>query len=344
MHKLRYICNEIYKEEWSAALFYRVKGSIRNPSKMKLTVIDFFPMDKGSVAHTEYDIDQGDNALVGYMMENELFGNIILGHLHSHNTMSVFFSPEDTGELQRNVSNHNIYLSLIVNNKMEMTARVAYEANCVVNPNFVARDENGDEYNIKGNEYTESIMCFHNVEIIKPPEIFNVDTKFKERIAEIIKEAEKREADKKAKAIVPVSQAYQGSWNQGWEGNDWTNKEGNRSNSNNGSMEDLLKFVLNNGKNYGYETTTAILNKRERVAKTDVEYVKFVVENYLKLYMKYFNLVDSNQIKANTFVSHLDSVITNLRMYEKQFPFVVNIGVQLDSYKTKLLSNVTTTG
>ena len=336
MHKLRYICNEIYKEEWSAALFYRVKGSIRNPSKMKLTVVDFFPMDKGNAAHTEYDLDQGNNALVGYMMENELYGNIILGHLHSHNTMAVFFSPEDTGELQRNVSNHNIYLSLIVNNKMDMTARVAYEANCVVNPNFVARDENGDEYNIKGNEYTESIMCYHNVEIIKPPEVFNVDSKFKERIAEIIKEAEKKEAEKKAKALVPVTQGYQPQFSE-W-GETYPPQNGKTS-----SMDDLLKFILNNGKNYGYETIHAVLNKRERVAKTDEEYVKFVVENYLKLYMKYFNVVDANQVNANKFINNLDAVIKTLTSFEKAFPFVVNIGIQLQSYKTKLLSNATTT-
>jgi len=336
MHKLRYICSEIYNEEWSGVLFYSVKGTIRNPSKLKLTVVDFFPMDKGSAAHTAYTMDE---IVVGYMMEHDLYGDIKLGHIHSHNKMGVFFSPEDTSELQDNVSNHNFYLSLIVNNKMEMLARVAYEANCVVNPNFIARDENGDEYNIKGNQYTESILCYHNTVISKPPEIFNVKEDFKERVAEIIKIAEKREADKKAKAIVPVTQGgYTGDWVEGWEGTgSWVKPKVTTA-----SMDDVLKFILNNGKNYGYETITAILNKKERVAKTDAEYVKFVVENYLKLYMKYFNIVDANQIKANTFIANLDTMLISLRSYEKQFPFVINIGMQLESYKLKLLSNVTT--
>ncbi len=47
------------------------------------------------------------------------------GLIHSHNNMGVFFSGTDSDELYSNSVNHNHYLSLIVNNKLEATAKVA---------------------------------------------------------------------------------------------------------------------------------------------------------------------------------------------------------------------------
>lgn len=53
------------------------------------------------------------------MEGNEHLEECRIGHIHSHNTMGVFFSGTDWGELEDNAPNHNYYLSLIVNNFMD---------------------------------------------------------------------------------------------------------------------------------------------------------------------------------------------------------------------------------
>src|SRR5690606_25480839 len=106
------------------------------------------PMDKGSSAFTEYDFDE---RFVEYLMEDEERITYKVGHVHSHHNMAVFFSGTDTQELLDNAGAHNFYLSLIVNNRKEMTAKVAFEAGGEMHDQEVpmfSLDENGEKYQV----------------------------------------------------------------------------------------------------------------------------------------------------------------------------------------------------
>lgn len=99
-------------------------------------------MDKGTKSYTEYNWDE---AVVEYQMDNPEAIDWLKGHIHSHNDFNVFFSGTDWSELNDNCPQHNFYLSLIVNNYLEMTAKIAFTAT----PNrFSCLDEQGKPYNL----------------------------------------------------------------------------------------------------------------------------------------------------------------------------------------------------
>ena len=108
----------------------------------------------------------------------------------------VFFSATDMGEIKDNSKSHNFYLSLIVNNNMETIAKVASyaETRDSVDASFLARDENGEEYEVKKQKLNlkESIHNFYDCQIIKEDVKPKVDTRFIKTVDTIIKEAEKR--------------------------------------------------------------------------------------------------------------------------------------------------------
>lgn len=92
-------------------LFYSATGSIED-STLALTVVDFFVLDVGDSAYTEYEITPEAST---YMIDNNLL-DYKIGLIHSHHQMSTFFSGTDTSTLREKGSNTNIFLSLIVNN------------------------------------------------------------------------------------------------------------------------------------------------------------------------------------------------------------------------------------
>lgn len=119
---MKHLCSEISAVEWSGVLFFETEGEINSEQGLTITPIDIYPMDKGSSAYTEYDFSE--QVFDYYDHFPERFG-MKYGHIHSHNTMQSFFSGTDVQELIDNCVNHSYYVSLIVNNRNEMVARVA---------------------------------------------------------------------------------------------------------------------------------------------------------------------------------------------------------------------------
>jgi hypothetical protein len=110
--------------EWSGILLYEVvSGSPADPDNFVLKAKHIFLMDIGTSGFTAYDTD-GDIV--------DIYDNIPeamemkIGQIHTHHTMSAFFSGTDTEELNDNVDKHNYYLSLIVNFSGNYTAKVAF--------------------------------------------------------------------------------------------------------------------------------------------------------------------------------------------------------------------------
>ena len=137
---------------------------------------DVFPMDIGNGVYTEYTFDA--NIMKAYDENPELM-DCKIGHIHSHHSMATFFSGTDTDELRTNATNYNYYLSLIVNNKMEMTAKLAIPGT------FTGRVEYKDN---EGNTYTvdaepENVIKVMNVDIYP----FGLDViMVEERIEELL--------------------------------------------------------------------------------------------------------------------------------------------------------------
>jgi len=315
-----YICDEIYNEEWSGVLFYDIKGSIKKIKTLVLTVTDFLPMNKGTKTHTGYDFDED---VTTYMMNKQLFGSgKQIGMIHSHNTMPVFFSTEDNSELEDNTPNHNFYLSLIVNNRMEMSAKVAYRAKTSPQPViYVTRDENGDEYQINGGPIETEVMYWHKVDIHVPTKKIHVDKEFGDRVKFIIDKAVKQTALVKKTTYQPPL------------GDDWSQTPV-RTTTTDG--EDLTIYILNSGKNKGYQTMYNCLADIIKNGNEPTKFSKMVVEGYLKAYMKYYQILNPENINSTKFVERLESVIKVLKNHSTAFPFVNQTISQLESYKIKL--------
>lgn len=123
MYKIYRLCQLNNSVEWSSILFYKESaGSIEDPGSLKLEVVDMLLMDIGNHTYTEYDFDAD---FVSFLSKNPTYMEYNIGHIHSHNNMDTFFSGTDMTELKDNSPNHNYYLSLIVNNKGNMCAKVA---------------------------------------------------------------------------------------------------------------------------------------------------------------------------------------------------------------------------
>jgi len=193
LNQVKYLCRQIAKVEWSGVLFYSVEGSIKEPGKMVLTIEDILPMHKGTSAYTEYTFDE---RVVDYMMDNEVMEKgWKMGHVHSHNTMGVFFSGTDWSELEDNAPNHNFYLSLIVNNFMDFCAKVCFIVDCDESKefSFSGKDENGQRYVYTTESYgvPDKKLVVYDCAIESPKNEIVVDDSFASKVDHIIAEAER---------------------------------------------------------------------------------------------------------------------------------------------------------
>lgn len=124
--QITFLHNEFGNIEWSGFLLYKVvEGDLSAPENMVINAVGIFPCDVGSSAYTEYDpvdfiLDMDDTY-------NFLTNGYKLGHIHTHHSMSCFFSGTDMAELHSNAPNYadSYYLSLIVNKSNAYCAKIA---------------------------------------------------------------------------------------------------------------------------------------------------------------------------------------------------------------------------
>lgn len=113
-------------------------------------------MDIGSGAATAFD---WDDSISDYIMKNVHLMDMIQGHIHSHNNMGVFFSSVDMDELMDNKDSFNAYLSVIVNNRLDIIAKTAFVGKST---KFTCLNEAGDPYTLTldGDEYGEVLFTY----------------------------------------------------------------------------------------------------------------------------------------------------------------------------------------
>lgn len=319
-------------------------------------VKDIFLMDKGTGAFTSYDFD-GDVAdyIMDKTMEDHEFATFKLGHIHSHNTMAVFFSGTDTDELHDNVSNHNFYLSLIVNNFMDMTAKLAYEvkASC-----YQAIDEKGEVYNIPLTDSTNRTMFIQECDIEVPTQEIVVEPAFEERTKHVIKKC-----DEKPKSLPKPASHYYASGsaplgkpnhqnvlpiyvpNKGSEKDiDMTRPLFDHEDDKNrgGELDELLMdnfaaFVIQFGDNKIKDEDVKLITALEEMARFNQEaeaIAAHIITNYHTYYQDFFDDID--EVSMEEFTDTVDELAGAYGEYAERFPFLKVVIAYLRSYCSNL--------
>ena len=214
------MCHQIPDVEWSGILMYKLTGNF-STGNFQCIVKDIFLMNIGSSTYTEYEFSE---RFIKYRMEHPESLDYETAHIHSHSTMNTFFSGTDIQELQDNAPNHNYYLSLIVNNAFEPTAKIAFVGEQEKKEDVVRSffGDNGKLYKFNHKETTKEKVLFTYDCDIEADINIKVDNYFKERLKEVIiekKEAEeKAKLEKKAKKVTTPTYPYRGG-PMGFRGN-----------------------------------------------------------------------------------------------------------------------------
>lgn len=131
-----------FKKEWSGILFYSiVSGNIKEPSTLVLKAERVLLMDLGSEAYTEYE---GGTDVLDFYEKYPDCENMRRGHIHTHHSMSIFFSGTDSSELHGNSDKYDYYLSLIVGFNMEYKAKIAISGNHKFEKSYKGGFKSGD--------------------------------------------------------------------------------------------------------------------------------------------------------------------------------------------------------
>lgn len=194
---MRFLNKNIWDVEWSGILFYSVEGEFgKDTFKCKVEYI--FPMNKGNATYTEFETNED---FVEFLMDNPQYLQYNRGLIHSHNLMSVFFSGTDNSEINENSEFHNYYLSLIVNNKEEMSAKIAFRGKNeeTIQRNVSFKGTNGIPQTMKIDSKVEKDVIFHYKCDIVKEDVEVITDNFKKRVEQIIENSKKKELFKQAK-------------------------------------------------------------------------------------------------------------------------------------------------
>lgn len=145
--------------EWSGILVYKADGSITDVDNLVITPKYIKLMDIGTKSYTEYDF--GPMAVEVFDEYPEAI-KMKLGHIHSHNTMGVFFSTTDMDELTSNSPHHAMYLSLIVNNRLDIECKIGLyceqEVEVQENYSYSITDVNGKVIPFRGKSNSKKVV------------------------------------------------------------------------------------------------------------------------------------------------------------------------------------------
>lgn len=336
--KVRYLCNVISEVEWSGILLYTSEGTIKDPENMVITLKDIILMDKGNKTGTDYDFNEGGtDRHIEYCEENEDALGWNIGHIHSHNSMGVFFSGTDMSELKDNAKSHNFYLSVIVNNAMDCVAKVGISStnHSVYEENFSGFDENGDPYplgkkNIKvTHDFFKEIDC--EVSLNKEGGIF--DKFFTDNVEDVLSKS-----NYSASYNPPHTQHY---WGTGFENDQsilgyhsqgitmskhWSaaeeeeEKKGLLGSVEKGTIEDMIFYIINGnprGSNF-YQTLDSMF---QRLDRNDVSFedIEDRITNSVDIaFYKILKVEDS--ISQEEVISVLEQITDTLEEYAMTYP------------------------
>jgi hypothetical protein len=192
--------------------------------------------------------------------------------------MSVYFSGTDLDELKENAPNHNIYLSLIVNNYMEFCAKVCFTAKAEENKEvtFLARDENGVPYNysVEGvNIHKDKLICY-DCDIQSPSTSIEVSEDFVNRTKAIIQKVE----------TTKFTNGYGGNtWTRGWDEGGWGAENATTSFKNfyDFSQKSVKSFDTRKATNKDFKSNNRSIQERIGNMVEDGDDYDFVIEAFV---------------------------------------------------------------
>lgn len=358
LHQIQYLCKNIPKVEWSGALFYTTEGRIEKPETFKITLKTILPLDMGSTAYTEYNLDERFMDFIEEDFEERCTWK--LGHIHSHNTMGVFFSGTDMAELNDNAPAHNFYLSLIVNNYMDFLAKVAFigEANQDIKQvPYTAKNVQGHDYVIETQDFevkTQKLFIF-DCEMDTPIHKIEVDEQFSKQVAKIMEPkpvktnpfAQQKSFSQPKTFNLPQKS---GNWSRSQQENkvsnlfdDWEDEKP--------LLEDLEDWDIEYETIYNLaktlfsftspsmdedETLEDVLETTAEFNLTPSELAKIVIENYAKEFNKAFPKANQTE-----FVEYTGKLIDMLEDTKKYYPEIGMSIRTIEAMITKFVQNDT---
>lgn len=355
MEKIQYLCDRINNVEWSGILLYSIKGSIRDPKTFELYAEDIIPMDKGTGATTEYQFNdgKGNDRHIDYIdevsQENPEVLEWKVGCIHSHNNMGVFFSGTDMTDLQENAKAHNFYLSVVVNNRLDIIGKVITyaETEQSFDAYFIAKDENGEGYYLPEKEkvnFKKGITKIYDCEIIREDVQPFFDERFVKYTNEIIKEADRPKYNhfgnynpgfvEKSKVYNPLTSGNYNTYQDNFD-NFLKNQNRNKSFERNlfqqqsekiitvedSLIEEFVKFLLNDG-NYDMDVSLESM-----MVFIEDEYCsgmrEFNPDEFIMLYPDYYiEFFMGKENDEEHFLTTLKSVIEVFSEIEITYDFI----------------------
>jgi len=176
-----FFCAKNKAVEWSGIMFYRMEGSFSDINSIIVTPIDIYLMDIGTSGHTEFTTDA---SIIGYQMREGLL-DCFTGLCHSHNNMNVFFSNEDISELNDVAPLSLFYVSLIVNNKSEMTCKLAFVGDVESNITYSTSLNQNDLKPVAINLVKKKKLITVDFDIVSDI-VMNIPKKYEERLATVL--------------------------------------------------------------------------------------------------------------------------------------------------------------
>jgi hypothetical protein len=316
LHQIQYLCKFISKVEWSGALFYTTEGSIEKPETFKITLKTILPLDMGSAAYTEYNLDERFMDFIEEDFEERCTWK--LGHIHSHNSMAVFFSGTDMAELNDNAPAHNFYLSLIVNNAMDFLAKVAFIGEAkkdIKQVPYTAKNVQGLDYIIEKQDFevnNQKLFIF-DCDIYSDLQELSVTEDFVKQVAKIMEPKPVKTFPSSTKVTTPSSKGWSRQdqkeikrWNDSFSAptlfDDWNTPYIPQTELNK-QFDDLVEhdlkamsiynfakdlFSYTNGNPEDEETIEDVLDILAEYELTPAELAKSVITDYAKTFAKHF--------------------------------------------------------
>lgn len=227
--------------------------------------------------------------------------------IHSHNKMNVYFSSVDMEELNDNSEEHIYYLSLIVNNKNKMCAKVSRVIQ--MKSNIQTRDEQDNPYE---QEFTQEFLEVFDCDIALEYEDFK-EKSFIDKVDSI-----RKEFDSKKLKPFPTVKSTQGKGKI--VGNTYTYTFDPSDSYVFGSItiddvEDFTLYLLALGENIPVHwNIDDLINMYQKQKMDPNELAENLVQNYASLYEDFFHHMKERN-NEGAFVAVLESVIDEFFTY-----------------------------
>jgi hypothetical protein len=330
LKEIKYLNHKISNVEWSGILFYSTIGEITDIENFSITLESIYPMDKGSSGYTEFETSED---FIGYRMDNPETLQWKIGLIHSHNTMKAFFSGTDMDEINVTARYHNMYLSIVVNNMLDIVGKLAFVANTSDPLTYTYRGINGKKETIKIKNEQKALFVYDcKLEL----ENIIVDDKFKDLVDNIIK-----------KSVTPIT-TYHNGYSK-FDNKNVKNPFGDRqlslplSKFNNGKRfeddgmgfedenenemwEDIfptfwLSFGDIDSENKTADTVLKEINSAILKGEVSTNYLDELIDNTYDLYQNYF----AGSVLEVSYIEALETTYDYFEIFIEKYPFIKNL-------------------